>query len=621
LFFSFACGVWSAGSLWADTFVVNNAGDAGAGSLRQAVLDANVHAGSDMILIDEALAGGTINLASSLPELSEKVSIDGPAGGALTIRYVSRGDIFTGGFPLSKESSGKLIFAGNNNYSGGTAINGGVLQGSSWSLKGDIVNNGQVVFDQDSADGIYTGNITGSGSLTKIGPWKLKLTGTSTYTGGTYIDFGLLEGDTSNLQGPIVNNSALIFDQNVKGTYNGDITGTGQFAKIGGATLVLNGRNTYQGLTIVSGGVLQGNTNSLPTDIINGSAVIFDQPFDGTYAGKINYQGSVTKEGAGTLTLSGVNTYTGRTVVNQGALRGNTRSLQGDIINNAAVIFDQPLDGFYSGSMSGPGSLTKTGPGTLTLTGFNSYTGPTTITDGRLIVAGQIAGPVNIQGGTLEPTGVNPWVTRSLNFGGTPASPAGTLEIGAGAIVIDYPTDGSNPTAQIRQQIIAGRGAAGGDATWTGRGITSMAAANDPMVIAVGYANNAELPKGAYTEFMGRSVDATSILLRGTRMGDATLDGVVGDDDMGIVNAMYGLASGADWSMGDFDYDGDVDDNDVTFVSALYDPGAPVFGLQASAGTGAIAAVPEPASWLLAALGAALAAAVGIARKGTRNRE
>ncbi len=70
--------------------------------------------------------------------------------------------------------------------------------------------------------------------------------------------------------------------------------------------------------------------------------------------------GLLTKSGAGTLTLTGANTYTGGTTVSAGTLQGNTTSLQGNIANNAAVVFDQVAAGTYAGVLSGTGSLTKT---------------------------------------------------------------------------------------------------------------------------------------------------------------------------------------------------------------------------------------------------------------------
>ncbi|WP_252407983.1 autotransporter-associated beta strand repeat-containing protein, partial [Escherichia coli] len=60
-------------------------------------------------------------------------------------------------------------------------------------------------------------------------------------------------------------------------------------------------------------------------------------------------------------------------MVSGGTLTGNTTSLQGNIENNASVVFNQGTDGTYAGIMSGTGGLTKSGAGNLTLSGANSY--------------------------------------------------------------------------------------------------------------------------------------------------------------------------------------------------------------------------------------------------------
>ncbi|MCP4391268.1 MAG: DUF4347 domain-containing protein, partial [Gammaproteobacteria bacterium] len=63
------------------TYTVSNTNDSGAGSLRQAIIDANASAGTDNIFFDisDALVGGahTISLLSALPDISETVVIDG----------------------------------------------------------------------------------------------------------------------------------------------------------------------------------------------------------------------------------------------------------------------------------------------------------------------------------------------------------------------------------------------------------------------------------------------------------------------------------------------------------------------------------------------------------------
>jgi hypothetical protein len=154
----------------------------------------------------------------------------------------------------------------------------------------------------------------------------------------------------------------------------------------------------------------------------------------------------------------------------------------------------------------------------------------------------------------------------------------GTLDISDNALVVDY--TGSSPLAAIRSKIIEGRGGVGiGKGDWTGTGITSGAArevnATMPESRSVGYAENALLPLGPYTTFHGQPVDNTTVLISYTHTADANLDGVVNDDDVTIVGAIYapGVAQ-PHWALGDFDYNGFADDDDVTLLGALYQPTA-----------------------------------------------
>ncbi|MHC4295221.1 MAG: autotransporter family protein, partial [Planctomycetota bacterium] len=97
------------------------------------------------------------------------------------------------------------------------------------------------------------------------------------------------------------------------------------------------------------------------------------------------------KTGAGKLALTGANAYTGGTTVTGGTLQGNATSLQGNVTNDAAVIFNQSgTTGTYAGVMSGTGTLEKIGSDKLVLDGANTYTGDTTVTAGTLEVNGSI---------------------------------------------------------------------------------------------------------------------------------------------------------------------------------------------------------------------------------------
>ena len=368
-------------ALQAAVFTVTNTNDSGAGSLRQAVIGSNASGGTDTISIDASLNGATISLASALPALTGSVIFSGPASSNLTV--TSATNIFTGGFAVTKQGAGTLVFAGANTYSGGTTVSAGTLQGDTTSLQRNITNNAAVVFDQ-ATNGTYSSNMSGTGSLTKQGAGTLILSGSNTHTGGTTVSAGTLQGNTTSLRNNITNNATVVFDQAGAGTYSGIMSGSGALIKQGAGALTLSGANTYSGGTTVNGGSLRGNSTNIQGNITNNASVVFTQTANGTYAGAMSGTGSLTKQNGGTLILSGANTYSGGTIVTAGTLQGNTTSLQGNIVNNATVVFDQAGSGTYTGNMSGTGRLTKQNAGTLILSGVNTYSGGTTVSAGTL---------------------------------------------------------------------------------------------------------------------------------------------------------------------------------------------------------------------------------------------
>src|SRR5262249_43833163 len=153
-------------------------------------------------------------------------------------------------------------------------------------------------------------------------------------------------------------------------------------------TVVLTGNNTFTGgVTLDNGTLSLGSSGALGTTgtisfyynnvlqwtganktdyssrFSNAPNQVYDRDTNGqtvTLASALTSSGgSLIKRGAGTLTLSGANTYSGATSVVGGTLAGTTTSLQRNIINSANVAFNQATDGTYSGIISGTGSLTK----------------------------------------------------------------------------------------------------------------------------------------------------------------------------------------------------------------------------------------------------------------------
>jgi fibronectin-binding autotransporter adhesin len=182
-------------------------------------------------------------------------------------------------------------------------------------------------------------------------------------------------------------------------TIAGDISGAGSLEKAGSGTLTLTGANTYRGGTTVSGGILLGNTISLQGDILNDARVVFDQGFNGTYAGAMSGGGILEKAGAGTLALTGFNTHTGGTVISGGSIVGTTASLAGDFVINSSLTFGGAIDGAFRGTLGGGGSLWKTGSSTMTLNGSHPFSGLTTVSQGTLALNGTMGGSVLVEQG------------------------------------------------------------------------------------------------------------------------------------------------------------------------------------------------------------------------------
>jgi len=316
----------------------------------------------------------------------------------------------------------------------GTAANSGSLTaGGADNTAGNIALANNDIASLLTVNSVIADNGSGVITLTKTGIGLVNLNGSNTYTGPTTISDGTLQiGGAGQLNvgsyaGTIANNSIFSYNSTATQTLSGIISGTGTLTKSNTGTLTLSAANTYTGLTTVTDGTLAaGIANALGTGAVtvNGATAIYSL---GTFSdtvgtvtldggGQINSStgvltttgtfemkngsvgailaGSVAlnKTTAGTITLTGVNTYTGAITISAGTLQiGGAGKLgagtyAGTIANTGTLQYSSSANQTLSGAITGTGPLTKdTGTGTLTISAAGTtYTGATTVSAGTL---------------------------------------------------------------------------------------------------------------------------------------------------------------------------------------------------------------------------------------------
>ena len=157
----------------------------------------------------------------------------------------------------------------------------------------------------------------------------------SVLSGGTLV---LLSGDSSSTAFSVTSESTIQKPNSGSATLSGVFSGAGGLTFTGAGTTILTGANTYSGGTIVSSGTLQGNTTSLQGSITSNGKVVFDQLSTGTFSGTIAGLGAVVVQNSGTVVLSGANTYSGGTTVFGGtlSLAGTAPTGRGDVVISSA---------------------------------------------------------------------------------------------------------------------------------------------------------------------------------------------------------------------------------------------------------------------------------------------
>ena len=178
--------------------------------------------------------------------------------------------VISGSGGISKIGRGLLTLSGTNTFGGGVTFTGGELSVAA-----------------DASLGSATDALTFSGGI-------LQVTGTAVTTFGTHtVNYSTFNGGVDIATGNTF-------------TISNSISGNGAFSKLGAGTVVFSAPNSYSGGTLVAAGTLQGDTTNLVGNITNRGTVVFNQAGSGTFAGSIGSGGGVvTLQGTGTVTFSG----------------------------------------------------------------------------------------------------------------------------------------------------------------------------------------------------------------------------------------------------------------------------------------------------------------------------
>ena len=153
---------------------------------------------------------------------------------------------------------------------------------------------------------------------------------------------------------------------------------------------------------------------------------------------------ALTKQGAGTFTLTGANAYTGATTIDAGTLQlgngGTSGSIVGDVTDNSNFVIDLSATFSMGGVISGSGAFVQLGAGTTIFTTADDYSGATTVDAGTLQLGDGASlgfgGALNINGGTFDLNGHNQMV-------GDLSGTGGMLTLGSGTLT----TDGTDSTS------------------------------------------------------------------------------------------------------------------------------------------------------------------------------
>lgn len=295
---------------------------------------------------------------------------------------------------LRKSGAGNLLLL-SNSLSGGLDITQGNVTVNTIAGLGVgpvATSQGASLTVDNSTTEVSSVLISGDGQLIKEGQGDLIIQNANTYTGGTIINagrVGLNNGQGLGTGGVLINADGTLSLGGVSIANN--ISGTGSVLKTASNVGTLTGVNTYSGGTVVQDGTLRvTHGQALGTGSASLAAGTLLEVDNATNAALINLVqggGGLQKSGAGALIMGAANTYTGGTVINEGAIVATHASALGTgdvtVASGAALGVG---DVVMANTITGAGGLVKVGAGVGELTGVNTYSGGTGVAEGVLRV-------------------------------------------------------------------------------------------------------------------------------------------------------------------------------------------------------------------------------------------
>ena len=372
----------------------------------------------------------------------------------LTISHANNS--FTGTLNVSQNSS--IVLSGANAMQNASSIivdSGATLKLNNTQKLNHLSGSGTVSYSSNAltlnntTNSVFSGTITGSGSVTKTGVGALTLTAVNAYTGITTISAGTLTlSGAGNLTGTsgvsVASGATLEFKDNANITFSKVISGDGALVKTGTGNVILTAHDntSFTGTVLVNGGTLTlgaGNVFGSPSKC---SSIVVDNAVLTNDNAEFNHLRNTTfKNGAKLVAATGssawkafmLSGYTNIDFSGDGSVAENpvifevsstatgtdlanaticsrasntinvadiTKSADSDLIVSAVLADSYDNTTYY-------GTINKSGAGTMELTAVNTFTGPTNVNAGTLKLTGNgnltgTSGVSVASGATLE---------------------------------------------------------------------------------------------------------------------------------------------------------------------------------------------------------------------------